>query len=47
MVVKTEVPCDLTVKSDTVKIHKEALDSNFFKAIRAVGINWLSGSREQ
>lgn len=38
----------LMVKSDTVKVHKEALDSNVFKAMLAnFEINWLSGFREQ
>lgn len=48
MVVKTEVPCDVMLKSDTVEIHKEALASNFFKAMHAnFEINWLSGYRQQ
>lgn len=41
------MPGDM-LKSDTVKIHKEALDANFFKAMHAnFEMNWLSGFREQ
>lgn len=48
MAVKTQVACGVTLKSDTVEIHKEALDSNVFKAIHAnFEINWLSGYRER
>lgn len=35
MVAKTEVPGSVLLESDTVEIHKEALDSNFFKAMHA------------